>query len=204
MDQAVGAIFTHWNHNASAQLLIERQEIEKEPSYFISFDNDTIYGNIEYGKRLFGGLLTKIIYIDTEGFRHKLRANESNGFSLNGQHYESKLIDNFFYYLRPAVSGKPALYYLEHNYMKRENPSLQMVRAQGSYGRIITSYLEVNGKLKKIYRKRFKKQAISLFAAYPEVIEKVLKDELDYSDLEEIVTYCQMINEGLITSEYSN
>lgn len=188
----------------SAQLLVERQEIPKEPSYFISFDNDTVYGEIRYAKRIFGGILNKIIYTDTEGYDYKLRANESNGFSLNGQNYESKIIDDFYYFLRPAVSGKPALYYLEHNYVKRESVSTEMIRAQGSHGRIIKSYVEMNGRMHKIYRKRFKKQGIALFSSYPEVVEKIFEDELGFFDLEEIVTYCNMMNEGLITSEWTD
>lgn len=185
---------------AQAQLLVEHQEMPTEPSYFVSFDNDTIYGDIEYGKRLFGGLLTKIIYVAPDGARYKLRANESNGFSLNGQNYVSKMIDDFFYYMRPAVNGTPALYYLENNYVKRDDPSLEMIRAHSSHGRVIKSYVEVNGKMHKVYRKRFKKQAVNLFAAYPEVVDKVFEDELGYFDLEEIVTYCNLINDGLISS----
>ncbi|NNC82790.1 MAG: hypothetical protein HKN79_04370 [Flavobacteriales bacterium] len=186
-----------------AQLLIAHQPIEQEPSYFISFDNDTIYGEVEYGKKLFGGLLNKIIFTDDQGNIFKLRANESNGFSINGQHYRSKVIDDFYYFLRPAVSGSPALYYLEHNYVKRESLPNQMIRMHGSYGRVIKSYVEMNGRMHKVYRKRFRKQAIGLFSAYPAVADRIFEGELDFYDLEEIITYCNLINDGVVISEFS-
>ncbi|NND95412.1 MAG: hypothetical protein HKN45_11150 [Flavobacteriales bacterium] len=192
-------LFLALGYNLGAQLLIEHQEIGKEPSYFISFDRDTIYGEVSYGKKLFGGLLNKICFTRSDGSEFVLRANESNGFSLNGQQYESKLIDDYYFFLRPAVKGKPSLYYLEHNYVERNDNSSQMIRLHSSYGRMITNYVEMNGRMHKVYRKRFKKQAEDLFSSYPEVLEMVNNDKLDFFDLEEIITYCNKMNEGLIS-----
>lgn len=175
---------------------VEDDFFDKE-SYFISFDNDTIYGDVQYANSLFSNRLRKIYFIDMDGYKYTLRAKHSNGFMMNGKFYMSKMVDEMYYFLRPAVSGAPALFVLEKNYVKRELHSLAMLRADETETKVIDHYIETKGKMYKLYKKRFKKQAPRLFEAFPEVIEMITLEEFTYEDIEEIIYFCNYSNDGL-------
>ena len=180
-----------------AQLLgVDDTGLDKD-SYFISFDNDTVYGDVQYANSLFSNRLRKIYFIDMDGYKYTLRAKHSNGFLMNGKFYMSKMVDEMYYFLRPAVSGTPALFVLEKNYIKRERNSLAMLRADESETKVIDQYIETKGKMHKLYEKRFKKQAPRLFESFPEVVEMITLEEFTYKDLEEIVYFCNYSNDGL-------
>lgn len=183
--------------HGEAQLLGVSAELVGKDSYFISFDNDTIYGDVQYAKSLFSNRLRKIYFIDGDGFRYTLRAKHANGFMMTGKFYVSRLVDEMYYFLRPAITGKPALYVLEKNYMRRERNSLAMMRADEKGSKVIDQYIETNGKLHKLYARRFKKQAPRLFEDYPVVIDMIQSGEYSYSDIEEIVLFCNYSEDGL-------
>ncbi len=183
--------------SSMAQLLGVDDHFIDQSSYFISFDKDTIYGEVQYPKTLFSNRLRKIHFIDLDGYKYKLMAKHSNGFMMNGTFYMSKVVDEMYYFLRPAVSGAPALFVLEKNSVGRERHSLAMLRVDESESKVIDRFLENNGKMHKLYERRFKKQAPQLFESYPEVVEMITLDEFTFDDIEEIVLFCNYSDDGL-------
>ena len=180
-----------------AQLLGVSEEEVSDESYFISFDSDTIYGDVQYANSLFSNRMRKIYFIDADEYRYTLHAKLSNGFMMNGKFYMSKMVDEMYYFLRPAVTGSPALYVQEKNYEKRERNSLAMMRADDKESKVIDHYIERGGKLHRLYPRRFKKQAPRLFEAYPEVVEMIQAEEFTFSDIEEIVFFCNYSKDGV-------
>jgi transposase-like protein len=182
---------------ADAQLLGVRDLKENKESYFISFDNDTIHGEVEYAKPLLSNRLRKIYFIDSDDYRYTLRAKHSNGFMMDGTFYLAKMVDEMYYFLRPAVTGSPALFVLEKNYVKQERHSLAMMRAEERDVKVIDYFIESKGAMHKLYEKRFKKQAPRLFEAFPEVVEMIALEEFTFKDIEEIIYFCNYSNDGL-------
>jgi len=166
-------------------------------SYFISIDMDTIYGEVQYAKSIFSNRLRKIYFIDMDGYKYTLRAKHSSGFMMNGRYYESKMVDEMYYFLYHAVPGAPALFVLEKNYVKKERHSLAMQRVDEGDIHVIDHFIETKGKMHKLYEKRFKKQAPRLFESFPDVVEMISQDEFTYADIEEIVFFCNYSNDGL-------
>lgn len=189
----------------TAQLLGAEDPVLDQESYFISYEQDTIYGEVRYARGLLNNGIKKIYFIDMDGVKHTLRAKQSSGFMLNGKSYTSKVIDEIHYFLRPAVTGTPALFVLEKSYAKKEINSLAMLRTQNVEMKVLDQYIELQGNVHKLYERRFQKQAPRLFASYPDVVEKIQSGEYTFADIEEIVEWCNYRNDGVarVKDEFS-
>ena len=183
--------------SANAQIMGVTDSSLNWDSYFISFDNDTIYGDVHYAKSILSNRLRKIYFIDKDKYRYTLRAKHSNGFMMNGRFYMSKMVDEMYYFLRPAVTGSPALFVLEKNYIQKERNSMAMMRVDEADIEVIDHFIESKGKMHKLYKKRFKKQAPRLFESFPDVVDMISNDEFTYNDIEEIIFFCNYSNDGL-------
>ena len=175
---------------AIAQLEVRKSMYQPGTDYVITRLNDTLPGTVSYGKKVFGGMLNKIQFVNQEtGAKVKFRANELTGFEKDGQSYTTKKYEGFSYFFREAITGGYVnLYYLEYAYQKGETPNLSpMNEVRGSNGKMIFPYLEKNGELHRVYRGTFSKQAGSFFRDKEATLNKVNSKEWTFEDIEEIV-----------------
>jgi hypothetical protein len=173
-----------------AQLDISHAMVKNYDGYVLLPDGEREYGEVHYAKKLFGGKLNKIIFIDKQGYQTKFRASQLMGFGVNGQDYVSKDIDDVPFFLRQVVQGEFSLYFMEYNYVRRHLLPRDVQSTHGSKGRTISMYVEKNGHMHRMFKNSFKKQSDRLFGSKTLVKQRIDNQTLDFFDMEKIIKLC--------------
>ena len=169
-----------------AQWNIDHAQADDYTSYVVTAEQDTLYGEVKYGKRMFGGLLNKIRFQDESSGWTAYKANEISGFGMNGQNYRSMKVDGYMYFMREVFVGNTALHYREHNYVDRSRLGSDISRLQGSHGRMIQVYVTHSGKTERIYKASFKSQMAKIFKNKKEVLQAIDENDWKLPDIEHV------------------
>jgi len=144
------------------QIRIKRNSADNHVSYVI-VQGDTVNGEVEYAKRLFGGVLNLIEFTDEAGAAHRYRASDIDGFSISGQEYVSMQFEGYHYFFRPAIQGRFSLYYLERHYHRRHSAQKGVSRNPDE-GKELRVFVGKGDALTRLYRWGFREQLRNLTA----------------------------------------